>query len=723
MKKILTLILLFQFILLSAQNEVAKKVQELRSQKLVFKTFSILTPSNTIATTEVDKVVNNATLATLKADQVNDIVAHSYQYIELSIPYNNTTVEVQLYQVDLFHDNFHVDTNRQKNIPYQAGVYYRGIVKDDFHSVVTFNFFQNECNGIISSDALANLVVGKLKKPNNTLDYIVYSDSNLKITNSFNCATKFDESSTLESSSTNKNTTSVKCVSMYFEIDYDLYIANNSDTIETTNWMTSMFSNIQTLYANDGITVNLRSMYIWTEQDPYQGVGSSSSDYLYAFNAHTPIFDADLGQLIGIDSGGLGGVAITINGLCSSNNFSYADINYNYATVPVFSWNVDCISHEFGHLLGSPHTHGCYWNGNNTAIDGCGQQSGYHEGTCADGPIPSSTVKGTIMSYCHLISGVGVNFNNGFGLQPKNVILNAIASSTCLSSDCVNICTNTVASVTTASVTDTTASFSWVDNSSSSWLVSVYEYGTNPTVWDAVNTNSYSVSGLSPNTYYLIAVRPNCTAGLTAPSKDLIFATTTNFCSGIELYDTGGANSNYGDMETIIRTIIPDLPNKSIVLTFNEFALESNYDYLYVYDGSSITAPDLTNGGMTGFDLPGTFTSSAADGALTIKFTSDQAVNETGFSASISCIANLGVAGYGYTDFSYSPNPTNNKVTITSKTLMNELTVYNVAGQILYHNTIGDLSTTLDISSFATGTYFFKLKFDQKEVNFKILKM
>jgi hypothetical protein len=615
-----------------------------------------------------------------------------------------------------------VDTNRQKNIPYQAGVYYRGMVKGDVHSVVSFNFFNNECNGIISNDALANLVVGKLKKPNNTLDYIVYSDSNLKVANSFHCATKFDEASTIDST-TNKSATTVKCVSMYFEIDYDLFNANNSDTVETTNWMTSMFSNIQTLYANDGITVNLRSLYIWTEQDPYEGIGNSSSDYLYAFNAHTPIFDADLGQLIGIDPGGLGGVAITINGLCSSNNFSYADIFYNYATVPVFSWNVDCITHEFGHLLGSPHTHGCYWNGNNTAIDGCGQQAGYNEGSCADGPIPSSTVKGTIMSYCHLISGVGINFNNGFGFQPKNVILNAIASSNCLSSDCVNICTNTIASVSTTAVSDTTASFSWVDNSSSSWQVSVYEYGTNPTVWNSVSTNSYSVSGLSPNTYYLIAVRPICAAGLTAPTKDLIFATTTNFCSGIEIYDTGGANSNYGDMETIIRTIIPDLPNKSIVLTFDEFALEPNYDYLYVYDGSSVAAPDLTNGGMTGYDLPGTFTSSAADGALTIKFTSDQALNYAGFSASISCIANLGVAGYGYIDFSYAPNPTNNKVTINSKTLMKELTVYNVAGQILYHNTINDLSTTLDISSFATGTYFFKLKFDQKEVNFKILKM
>ncbi len=722
MKKILTLILLFHFILLSAQNEVAKKVQEYHNQNVSFTPLTILTPSNSIATTEVDKVVNNATLATINSNQLNDIVTHRYPFIELSIPYNNSIIVVQLYQADLFHDNFHVDTNRQKNIPYQAGVYYRGIVKNDFHSVVSFNFFKNECNGIISSDNLANLVVAKLKKPNNTLDYIVYSDSNLKIAGDFKCAAKFDESTPLDMSTSNK-TTVVKCISMYFEIDNDLYNANNSDTVQTTNWMTSMFSNIQTLYANDGITVNLKSMYIWTDQDPYEGIGSSSSDYLYAFNGHTPIFDGDVGQLIGIDPGGLGGVAVTINGLCSSNNFSYADIYDTYSTVPVFSWNIECMTHEFGHLLGSPHTHGCYWNGNNTAIDGCGQQAGYTEGTCAQGPIPNAAVKGTIMSYCHLISGVGINFNNGFSTQPKNVILNAINAATCLSSDCINICTNTISQLNIDTVTSTSASFSWVDASSASWEVAVYAYGTTPTTWTTVTVNSYSISGLNPNTYYQIAVRPTCSSGLIAPVKDLIFATATNFCSGIDIYDTGGANANYDDMETIIRTIIPDVPNKAIVLTFSVFNLEQDYDYFYVYDGNSTAAPDLTGGGATGNTLPGPYTSSAVDGSLTMKFTSDQAVNYDGFAATISCTANLGVSSYGYTDFSYSPNPTNNKVTITSKTPMSELTVYSIAGQILYHNTIGDLSTTIDISSFATGTYFFKLKFEEKEVNFKILKM
>ena len=77
----------------------------------------------------------------------------------------------------------------------------------------------------------------------------------------------------------------------------------------------------------------------------------------------------------------------------------------------------------------------------------------------------------------------------------------------------------------------------------------------------------------------------------------------------------------------------------------------------------------------------------------------------------------------GYIDFSYYPNPTNGKVAITSKTLMGEVMVYNVTGQLLYENKINALNTNVDLSSFATGTYFFKLKFDgDKEVNFKVIR-
>lgn len=117
----------------------------------------------------------------------------------------------------------------------------------------------------------------------------------------------------------------------------------------------------------------------------------------------------------------------------------------SYSNVPSYSWSVFVVTHEFGHLFGSRHTHACVWNGNNTAIDGCSscmESSNPSVNTCNNcvvPPIPSGG--GTIMSYCHLQSA-GVNFNLGFGTQPGNVIRNSVENASCLCT-CANITTLT----------------------------------------------------------------------------------------------------------------------------------------------------------------------------------------------------------------------------------------------------------------------------------------
>ena len=89
------------------------------------------------------------------------------------------------------------------------------------------------------------------------------------------------------------------------------------------------------------------------------------------------------------------------------------------------------MTHEIGHLLGSPHTHACWWNGNGTALDGCWfvEQSGPVK--CPELEVTPDT-KGTIMSYCHLNPKVGINYKWGFGEQPGNKIRRNIAEAICL---------------------------------------------------------------------------------------------------------------------------------------------------------------------------------------------------------------------------------------------------------------------------------------------------
>lgn len=726
MKKIITIITLFACLGAFAQQGVAKKVAALVSQRTDFKKVSVLSVSEGIANNETRKVVDRATFATLNTQALTNVMAAKQEHIELEIPYQGQTILVQLYKVNPFAEGFHVDTDKAKSIAYEPGLYYRGIIKDDMNSVASFNFFKGEFNGIVSGKTVNNLVVGKLNTPNNTSDYIIYSDVDLKIKNNFECKTRDVVTSKVEDIGRAPQGVAPKCVTMYLEIDYNLYTQNGSNTTTTTNWVTSVFNNVQTLYANDDITVSLKSTYIWTQDDPYEGEGSS--DYLYQFNDVRPAFDGDVGQLLGIDPGGLGGVAVTIDGLCSQNNFSYSDVDFFSSPVPTYSWTIMVITHEFGHLLGSPHTHACVWNGNDTAIDNCAPValgSDWEGGNCMTDPptLPSEEVQGSIMSYCHLLD-IGINLSNGFGVQPRGAILNAINDGGCLSTDCINTCINAVANIT-ATVVGTSITVNWEElGNATAWQVSVRPFNSNSPTWTDVTTATYTTSGLQPNTFYKVWVRPNCGGNLTPPNEQYIFVTGASWCNGIEVTDTGGTNDDYTDSESYIRTIIPNLPNKRIKLTFTHFDLELDYDYLYVYNGNNTSAPDLSGGGFTGDNLPSAITSSAADGSLTMRFYSDGGVVTSGYVANIECLALLGTNDFAQDiDFTYFPNPTNGIVTITSKTPMSEVKVYNVAGQLLYQGNINALDTKVDIAAFATGTYFFKLKFNDKETNFKIQKM
>jgi hypothetical protein len=108
---------------------------------------------------------------------------------------------------------------------------------------------------------------------------------------------------------------------------------------------------------------------------------------------------------------------------------------------------------------------------------------------------------------------------------------------------------------------------------------------------------------------------------------------TISTCSGT-FYDTGGSGGTYANSQNITTTFCSNAGN-CVRLAFTAFDLESSFDYLYVYDGSTTAAPLL--GTYTGATLPGTFTSST--GCITIRFTSDGSVTYSGWAATISCVA------------------------------------------------------------------------------------
>lgn len=93
-------------------------------------------------------------------------------------------------------------------------------------------------------------------------------------------------------------------------------------------------------------------------------------------------------------------------------------------------------------------------------------------------------------------------------------------------------------------------------------------------------------------------------------------------------YDSGGAAGSYDDDERFIWVIEP-VGAANVSITFSQFSVENNYDYMFIYDGNSINASLI--GVYTSTNSPGTINSSS--GALTIEFRTDCATTGIGWAA------------------------------------------------------------------------------------------
>ena len=90
--------------------------------------------------------------------------------------------------------------------------------------------------------------------------------------------------------------------------------------------------------------------------------------------------------------------------------------------------------------------------------------------------------------------------------------------------------------------------------------------------------------------------------------------------------------SNYSNSSNITQTICPGVAGQCVTIQFLEFNLETNFDYLRIYNGTT-TSPSNLMATLTGNYLPTNFTSTS--GCLTLIFTSDSNVSSSGWFANI----------------------------------------------------------------------------------------
>lgn len=439
----------------------------------------------------------------------------------LALPMEHGEFLLDLELAHPFSDDFSVVTaSTGQAFDYAQGLHYQGSVQGDPRSLVAISIFKDEVMGFVST-ADGDWTIGRLEG-DAAGTHVLYRTSALREPPAPVCATADDgQGYTHEQLSVQGDGRTAKCVRAYWEVNYDIFQGKGS-VANATNYVTGLFNQSQVLYNNDGISMTLSQVYVWDVASPY--TATSTSTLLDQFGAYRTSFNGDIAMLLGYAGGG--GIA-WLSGLCVSNiahRMGYAGISSTYQTVPTYSWSVEVVTHEQGHILGSRHTHACAWNGNNTAIDGCGPTAGYTEGTCATAALPSGG--GTIMSYCHLVGGVGINFNNGFGPQPTTVIVNAINNASCLTTCSGGTC-GAPSGLSAANLTTTTATLSWsaVSGATSYNLQWKAASAGNWTTVSGLTGTSYALSGLVAATSYQFQVMTTCSGGGSAYSAASTFTT------------------------------------------------------------------------------------------------------------------------------------------------------------------------------------------------------
>ncbi|RYZ41639.1 MAG: T9SS type A sorting domain-containing protein, partial [Sphingobacteriales bacterium] len=344
-------------------------------------------------------------------------------------------------------------------------------------------------------------------------------------------------------------------------------------------------------------------------QDSYPT--TSSSNALNSFRTTRPTFNGDIAHLAALGGANVGGIA-WIDILCNSSyRYAYSNIYSSYNTVPTYSWSVYVMTHEMGHNLGSPHTQSCSWSGG--ALDNCYTT----EGGCAAGPAPTNG--GTIMSYCHLTS-TGINFNNGFGTQPGNLIRNRVSAASCLSN-----CTTNPGGCTTNSATLTIVldnypgETSWnIKNSANTVVASGGTYGS------SANGSTITASLCLPNGCYTLtmldaygdgiccsygngsySLKNNATNAILASGGQYGTQDVKNFCFSGGTPPQGGTPADLGNLATEDFKVYPNPASDLLHIRWNSDQAGAASIMLTDLAGRKIAGYDVTgNQGKNSFDIP-----------------------------------------------------------------------------------------------------------------------
>ncbi|MBU6209276.1 MAG: zinc-dependent metalloprotease [Planctomycetes bacterium] len=208
-------------------------------------------------------------------------------------------------------------------------------------------------------------------------------------------------------------------VELAVDSDFEFLRIFGGDQVAATEYIATLIGSVSAIYRRDcDTTIALAYVRLQPDADDLFNQPDPLGPFRTWWNENGADVDRDLFTLLtGRRDLPYGGVA-WLNAACT--DFGYSVNGYlNGRFVDAFAtnpgnWDINVTAHEFGHNLGTLHTH-------DYSID-----------ACASGTVQ----RGTIMSYCHVVSGASSNIDLRFHAGTVDPIKAFVASAPCLARDC-----------------------------------------------------------------------------------------------------------------------------------------------------------------------------------------------------------------------------------------------------------------------------------------------